>query len=82
MVSLYESYWSPKFKPRQSRINAKVYSFSTTKHLIIVMAIVSHPLRSELIMITGKPGPNRKYQKPEIIKILPATAFITNFGIF
>jgi hypothetical protein len=59
-----------------------VYSFSTTKHLIIIMAIVSHLLGSELIMITGKPGLNRKYQKPEIMKILLATAFIANFGIF
>jgi hypothetical protein len=81
MVSLYESYWSPKSRLRQNRTNAKMYNFSTTKHPIIIMAIVSHSLGSELIIIIGKPGPNRKYQKPEIMKILPATVFITNFGI-
>jgi hypothetical protein len=59
-----------------------VYSFLTTKHLIIMMAIVSHLLESELIIIIGKPGLNRKYQKPEVMKILPAIAFIANFGIF
>jgi hypothetical protein len=59
-----------------------MYSFSTTKHSTIIIAIVSHPLGSELIIITGKPGPNRKYQKPKIMKILPATAFTANFGTF
>jgi succinyl-CoA synthetase alpha subunit len=58
-----------------------VYSFSTTKHPTTIMAIVSHLLESELIMIIGKLGPNRKYQKPEVIKILPVIAFIANFGI-
>jgi hypothetical protein len=82
MVSLYENHWSPEFRLRQSKINARVYSFSTTKHLTIIITIMSHLLGSELIIITEKPGPNRKYQKPKIMKILPAIAFIANFGIF
>jgi hypothetical protein len=81
MVSLYESYWSPKFRLRQNRTNARVYNFSIIEHSTTIIAIVSHPLGSELILIIGKPGPNRKYQKPEIMKILLATIFIANFGI-
>jgi hypothetical protein len=59
-----------------------MYSFSTIKHSIIIIAIVSHLLESKLIIIIGKPGLNRKYQKPKIMKILSAIAFIANFGIF
>jgi hypothetical protein len=82
MVSLYRNYWSPKSRLKQSRINARVYNFSIIKHLTIIMAIVSHLLESELIIIIGKPSPKRNYQKPKVIKILPVTAFTANSGIF
>jgi hypothetical protein len=81
MINLYKSHWSPRFRLRQNKTNARIYNFSIIEHLTTIMAIMSHPLESELILITEKFGPNRKYPKPEIMKILFAIAFIANSSI-